>query len=73
MDLVSGYLVKAYGVPALAWHTNNGGELWGSSEFRVAIASQLCVMENTGGYNSASNGKAEMHVKACKNTSFSLL
>ena len=45
----------------------------GSSEFRVAVASQHCVMESTGGYNSASNGKAETRVKACKNTAFSLL
>jgi hypothetical protein len=30
-------------------------------------------MESTGGYNSASNGKAETRVKACKNTTFSLL
>jgi hypothetical protein len=67
------YLVKTYGVPALAWRTDNGGELWGSSEFRVAVASQHCVMESTGGYNSAGNGKAETRVKACKNTTFSLL
>ena len=67
------YLVKTYGVPALAWRTDNGGELWGSSEFRVAVASQHCVLESTGGYNSASNGKAETRVKACKNTSFCLL
>jgi hypothetical protein len=67
------YLVKTYGVPALAWRTDNGGELWGSNEFRVAVASQHCVMESTGGYNSASNGKAETRVKSCKNITFSLL
>jgi hypothetical protein len=67
------YLTKTYGVPALAWRTANGGELWGSTEFRVTVASQHCVMESTGGYNSASNGKAETRVKACKNTTFSLL
>jgi hypothetical protein len=68
------YLTKTYyAVPALAWRTDNGGELWGSSEFRVAAASQHCVMESTGGYNSASNGKAETRVKACRNTTFSLL
>jgi hypothetical protein len=67
------YITKTYRVPALAWRTNNGGELWGSSAFRVAVTSQHCVMESTGGYNSASNGKAETRVKACKNTTFSLL
>jgi hypothetical protein len=67
------YLIKTYSVPALAWCTDNRGELWGSSEFRVAVASQHCVMESTGGYNSASNDKAEPQVKACKTTSFSLL
>jgi hypothetical protein len=60
-------------VATLAWCTDNGGKLWGSDEFLVAVASQHCVMESTGGYNSASNGKAETHVKNCKNTTFSLL
>jgi hypothetical protein len=67
------YITKTYRVPALAWRTDDGGELWGSSAFRVAVTSQHCVMESTGGYNSASNGKAETRVKACKNTTFSLL
>jgi hypothetical protein len=68
------YLTKTYTVPALAWCTDNGGGLWGSSEYRVAVASQHCVMESTGGYkNSASNRKAETKVKACKFTTFSLL
>jgi hypothetical protein len=65
--------VKTYGVPALAWRTDDGGELWGSDEFRVTVASQHCVMESTGGYNSTSNGKAETRVKSCKNTTFYLL
>ena len=38
------YIVKTYGVSALVWRTDNFGELWGSSEFRVAVASQDCVM-----------------------------
>jgi hypothetical protein len=62
-----------YGVPALAWRTDNGGEVWGSDESRIAIASHHCVMESTGGYDSVSNGKADTCAKSCKTTTFSLL
>ena len=45
--------------PVIRIRTDQGGELWASSEFKKTIRESTCVLEPTGSGDPAQNGKAE--------------
>jgi len=45
--------------PVIRVRTDQGGELWASSEFKKTIQESTCILEPTGSGDPAQNGKAE--------------